>query len=99
MAEPGEPPPASNVIAFRAPEAEGGLWPRIQAQLLRDDPALYNTWFAALRSESGEDGTLTLLAPTRFFADYVTSNLIFRIERAAREAGSAGARIEIIWQP
>lgn len=99
MAEPEAAPTATNVIVFPAPHGEGGLWPRIQAQLHRDDPALYGAWFSALRMESGDEGTLNLLAPTRFFADYLTSNLMLRLERAAREAGAGDAQIKIVWRP
>jgi hypothetical protein len=99
MTEPSAAALPSNVIAFPVPQGEGGLWPRIQVQLHREDPALYGAWFAALQVEPSEEGTLTLLAPTRFYADYLTSNLMLRLERAAREAGGGGARIEIVWRP
>lgn len=75
--------PAGNVIAFPAPESGAGLWPRIQAQLHRDDPHLYAAWFAALHAEIDETGALRLTAPTRFHADYLRTNFLHRLERMA----------------
>lgn len=99
MAEPKAAQVPSNVIAFPAPQAEGGLWSRIQAQLHREDPNMYGAWFAALRLETCDAGLMTLRAPTRFHADYLRSNLMLRLERAASAAGASGERIEVVWRP
>jgi len=42
---------------------------------------------------------VTFLAPTRFHADYLRTNHLLRLERAAQAAGAGAARIEILWQP
>lgn len=100
LAGPEAPPPApSNVIAFPAPQGEDGLWPRIQALLHREDPHLYGAWFAALTPEAAGAEEIVLRAPTRFHADYLRSNLLLRLEGAARSAGAAGVRIVVLWRP
>lgn len=86
----------SNVISFPLPQGEGGLWPRIQALLHREDPHLYGAWFAALQADHGE-GHLRLLAPSRFHADYLRSNHLHRLERAARACDADLVRVEILF--
>lgn len=88
--------PPSNVISFPLPVGEGGLWPRIQGLLHREDPHLYGAWFAALQAEH-EDGHLRLLAPSRFHADYLRSNHLVRLERAARACAPELARVEVVF--
>ena len=91
--------PASNVITFPAPAGEGGLWSGLQARLYREDPNLYGAWFAALRAEPPADGMLTLIAPSRFHADYLTANYIPRLERLAAGADPAIRRVTVVWRP
>lgn len=87
--------PASNVISFPLPAGDGGLWPRIQALLHRDDPHLYAAWFAALTAEH-TDECLHLMAPSRFHADYLRGNHLQRLERAVRSFAPEISRIEIL---
>lgn len=95
----GEPPtaadPPSNVISFPLPVGEGGIWPRIQAQLHREDPHLYAAWFAALLAEPLADG-LRLVAPSRFHADYLRSNHLQRLERAVGLCAPEVTRVEVV---
>lgn len=92
----GGPSPApNNVIAFPAPRAGEGLWPRLQAALHREDPHAFGAWFAALSCEGTEDGILRLMAPSRFHADYLRANHLHRLERLARGADPGILRVEI----
>lgn len=89
-------PAPSNVISFPLPQGEGGLWPRLQAALHREDPQLYGAWFAALQAEGPEAGVLTLIAPSRFHADYLRSNHLHRLHRAAIACDAGLSRIEVV---
>ena len=92
-------PPAvtpSNVISFPMPSGEGGLWPRIQSMLHREDPNLYSAWFAALQAEPVEAGVLVLAAPSRFHADYLRTNHMTRLERAAMACDAEILRVVVM---
>ncbi|MDX5351489.1 MAG: hypothetical protein LPJ95_12425 [Paracoccaceae bacterium] len=101
MASPEVPeaaaPAPSNVISFPLPAGEGGLWQRVQAMLHREDPHLYGAWFAALKADPPEDGCLRLMAPSRFHADYLRTNHLHRLERAARACEPGLARVEVVF--
>ena len=84
----------SNVISFPV-AAEPGLWPRMQAHLFREDPDLYGAWFAALTAEPVEQGTLTLTAPTRFHASYLTGNHLLRLTRLAQALDNTIVRLDL----
>lgn len=85
----------SNVISFPLPVGEGGLWPRVQSLLHREDPHLYAAWFAALAADQAGD-CLRVVAPSRFHADYLRTNHLQRLERAARACAPDIARIEVV---
>lgn len=85
--------PPSNVISFPMPTGEEGLWPRIQALLHREDQHLYGAWFAAVTAMPVDEGVLTLIAPSRFHADYLRTNHLSRLERAARACDADLKRI------
>jgi hypothetical protein len=82
-----EAPADPKVIPFQrspfqrpAPSAEGeGLWGRVLAALTERDPGTARAWFGQLTELEVEGGTVTLLAPTRFVADYVTTHLAARL--------------------
>ena len=95
-AQSGQTPAPSNVISFPLPVGEGGLWPRIQALLHREDPHLYGAWFAALLSDPPEDGCLRLVAPSRFHADYLRANHLHRLEHAAQACEPHLTRVEVV---
>ncbi|WP_333815586.1 hypothetical protein [Tabrizicola sp.] len=69
---------SSNVVPLRAvaaPVADGSLWSAAQRWLCAQDAATYGAWLHAL-TEAGRDAQcLTLAAPTRFHATYVSTNL------------------------
>jgi hypothetical protein len=73
---------ASNVVPLRAiaaPMSDGSVWASAQAALHDADAATYGAWFHALADAGVEANTLSLAAPTRFHATYVTANLKERL--------------------
>ena len=83
----------SNVVPLRRadPQPATGLWGMAQARLAVEDRALFDAWFAGL-ADAGTDGDcLTLVAPTRFHANYVQTHLIERL-RIAVTRTDAGVR-------
>ena len=64
----------SNVVPLKRETAvmpEGGLWGAVAARLKEQDAAIYEAWFAQLVFVDVTQGVLTLLAPSKFLADYV----------------------------
>ena len=87
----------SNVVPLRRadPQPATGLWGMAQARLAVEDRALFDAWFAGL-ADAGVDGDcLTLVAPTRFHANYVQTHLIERLRIAVMrmEAGVRQVRL------
>lgn len=93
---------ASNVVPLRAasgpaPGSDGSVWATAQAWLHQDDAATYGAWFHALTDAGMEANCLTLAAPTRFHATYVTTNLkdrllaaLWRLEPSLRDVRIIG---------
>ncbi len=78
---------ASNVVPLRAakpPTTDGSIWAAARACLHAEDTATYGAWFHALTEAGREANALTLAAPTRFHAAYVTTNLKDRLLTALR---------------
>lgn len=78
---------ASNVVPLRAvpaPVADGSVWALAQGWLCDQDAASYAAWLHSL-TEAGRDAhCLTLAAPTRFHATYVSTNLREKLLAALR---------------
>lgn len=55
-------------------EEQGELWGAARALLETRDPTLTQAWFAGLTEAGCEDGVLTLMASSRFVADYVRTH-------------------------
>ena len=94
----GEPPPPSTVVPLRpvaAPAQDGTLWAGVKAQLHGSDPSTFANWFDALTQVSLEDGRLTLTAPTRFHARFVTANHYMRLLAACKMADPSIADLKI----
>jgi chromosomal replication initiation ATPase DnaA len=64
--------------------------------LHREDPNLYSAWFAALQAEPVEAGVLVLAAPSRFHADYLRTNHMTRLERAAMACDAEILRVVVM---
>jgi hypothetical protein len=74
----------SNVIPLRRaaeamPAAEGSVWGAAADRLRAQDSDLYTAWFAQLEMIDLSTGTLTLMAPSRFIADYVATHYRSRL--------------------
>ncbi|WP_306418424.1 DnaA N-terminal domain-containing protein [Ruegeria sp. Alg231-54] len=73
-----EPEETTNVVPFKAkdfsPDAAGDVWSRVQAVLHGRDPELWSSWFQHLTEADRAGGTVTLVAPSRFMADYIDQN-------------------------
>jgi hypothetical protein len=84
------PSPAANVVSFPgaaqpAPLApDAGLWPRAQARLMAEDPALFAAWFRPLAEISVAAGQVELAAPSRFHASFVMTHHAQRLLSALR---------------
>ncbi len=71
---------ADNVVPFQqgsilAPPQGETLWDQVSAELHARDAGQYATWFQRLTESAREGNRVTLLAPSRFVADYVTTHL------------------------
>ena len=82
---------ASTVVPFSRPGAAaeagpGGVWAAARALLLAEDAAVFGAWLAPLAEAGIENGQLLLLAPSRFHASYVMTNLRERLTTALRRA-------------
>lgn len=84
-----DPPsePDSNIVPFKtpplpaAPEGDD-VWSRVQHNLRERDPELWSSWFRHLSEAEREGGRVTLVAPSRFMADYVAGKLAERLRAA-----------------
>lgn len=90
---------ASNVVPLRsvaAPVADGSFWSGVQARLHEEDAAVYGAWFHALTEAALDDNCLTLVAPTRFHAAYVSTNLKERLISVVRRVDPSLKDVRII---
>jgi hypothetical protein len=81
-----EPEVKGNVVPLRresAPVPQEGLWGAVAARLREQDSAVFDAWFAQLVFVDLGQGVLTLLAPTKFLADYVGTHYLPRVLAAA----------------
>jgi hypothetical protein len=97
-----ETAPADNVVPLRpVASGQGGDvpgWTRAAERLAAQDPSVFNAWFAGLVPVDGEDGVLTLVAPSRFVADYLRTHHLTRLITAVVIADPAFRDVEVIWQ-
>lgn len=80
-------PSPDNVVPLRqapslAPTQDGSTWAQVQTVLHQGDAATFTMWFANLTEITAGEGMLTLMAPSKFHASYVSSNLLERIRVA-----------------
>lgn len=86
----------SNVVPLRQadvpfPEPDELGWWDAALGLRKQDPSVFNVWFAVLEVSDLEAGVLTLTAPSRFHADYVRTHFTARL-LAAVVAVNKGVR-------
>lgn len=83
----------TNVVALpigrtmAAPDiSDGTEWSLAKAVLHGEDPATYASWISGLVRHERAGGRLTLIAPSRFHANYVMSKLSQKLLSACRAA-------------
>lgn len=82
-----EPDPVpNNVVPLpgtdkpRPPSAKNNcVWSQARVLLYAQDPAVYSAWIDALHKKDRAGGELTLIAPTKFHAHYVTTHYLQRL--------------------
>lgn len=82
-----EPQPSSNVVPFNAspdiqPPQASDIWGQVQTILHGRDPELWSSWFRHLIEAERSGATVTLVAPTRFMADYIAQKWTGRLVAA-----------------
>lgn len=92
----------ATVVPFRrtgpadeATAAQGTIWAAARTFLLAENPAVFDAWLAPLADAGVEDGQLLLLAPSRFHASYVLTNLRERLNTALRRADPTLAGVNV----
>ncbi|SLN25431.1 hypothetical protein AQS8620_00744 [Aquimixticola soesokkakensis] len=79
-----------------APDLSSGTeWALAQGVLHSEDAGLYAAWVQGLVRESRAGGRLTLRAPTRFHASYVSTHLQARLLKALRGVDEAVSEVVI----
>lgn len=100
------PEPASeernNVVPLKPvqdnlPTEDGSVWSRAVRRLQTQDAAIFNAWFATLYPVELEAGVLTLLAPSRFMADYVTTHFSRKLLTAVAAEDRGVRDVKVIW--
>lgn len=91
-----------NVVPFQ-PKSEpvagqGTPWALAAERLRRQDPSVFNAWFAGLVPADCDEGLLTLVAPSRFVADYVRTHYMTRLLAAVVTADPGLRDVQVIWQ-
>ena len=71
-----EPKGDTNIVPFKvkppAPDSSGAdVWTQVQTILHGRDPELWSSWFQHLTEADRAGGVVTLMAPSRFMADYI----------------------------
>jgi hypothetical protein len=88
----------ANVVPLRpvaAPVNDGTLWANAQAVFHSQDAAGFSAWVEKLTVVDYEAGQLTLAAPSKFHATYVTTNLLDRLMVILRRIDPSIAKVAI----
>ncbi len=67
----------TNVVPFKTKpfepqDTEDAVWTQVQSILHSRDPELWSSWFRHLSQADRAGGTVTLIAPSRFEAEYIS---------------------------
>ncbi|MDP5220895.1 hypothetical protein Q5Y75_27275 [Ruegeria sp. 2205SS24-7] len=79
-----QPEPVTNVVPFKVsstaslPDGED-IWGQVQSVLHGRDPELWASWFQHLVEADRAGGVATLMAPSRFMADYIAQKWTGRV--------------------
>ncbi|MCL6284907.1 hypothetical protein M3P21_15350 [Ruegeria sp. 2012CJ41-6] len=76
--------PSTNVVPFKekqdlAPPDGEDVWGQVQTMLHGRDPELWSSWFQHLTEAERAGGVATLIAPSRFMADYIAQKWTGRV--------------------
>lgn len=98
--QPGQDQPsaAANVVPLRpvaAPVNDGTLWAEAQSVFHAQDTAGFAAWVEKLSVAEYENGQLTLMAPSRFHATYVSTNLVGRLTVILRRIDPTLAKVTV----
>jgi len=77
----------TTIVPFRRRQvstATTDCWANACAFLAQNNPSQFDAWIAPLTDEGIEGGQLILIAPSRFHASYVRTNLMERLVTAVR---------------
>ncbi|MDO6588485.1 hypothetical protein Q4543_23685 [Salipiger sp. 1_MG-2023] len=77
-------------------EPTEGVWGQVLADLRSRFPAQATAWYGQLSEMEHQDGRVTLAAPTRFVADYVTTHLLPQLLGAYCVIDPAVRRIDVV---
>ena len=94
-----EPEAKGKVVPLRresAPVPQEGLWGAVATRLREQDTAVYDAWFARLVFVDLGQGVLTLLAPTKFLADYVGTHYLSHVLAAALAEGWSVRDVKVL---
>lgn len=89
---------AANVVPLRpvaAPISDGTLWAEAQRVFHGQDEAGYAAWVEKLTVVGYDGGQLTLMAPSRFHATYVATNLSARLMVILRRIDPSIAKLVV----
>ncbi len=83
--------------AVRAPDlSDGSEWALAQAILYQEDQNSFGAWLSALQRAERAGGRLTLKAPSRFHAAYVSTHLMSRVEAACQAVDDSVSEVVLI---
>jgi len=88
----------ANVVPLRpsaAPVNDGSLWAEAQGVFHGQDPAGYAAWVERLEVADVAEGVLYLVAPSRFHARYVATNLVDRLAVILRRIDPSVRKVEV----
>lgn len=77
--------------------SDGTEWSLAKAILHTDDPAVYGSWVHALQRGDRAGGRLTVTAPSRFHAAYVSTHLSQRLLNACAAVDDSITQITVDW--
>lgn len=78
-----------------APVSDGSLWAEAQAVFHGQDPAGYAAWVEKLVVADVAEGVVQLVAPSRFHARYVATNLVERLAVILRRIDPSVRKVEV----
>lgn len=94
--------PETNIVPFNGPnlqppKPDGSIWAQAALIVYEDDPTCYGAWLQQLQQADRNETCLTLIAPTKFHANYVQTHLSDMILRALNRLDLSLRTIRIEW--